>query len=133
MNLDDARALLDKERSRLLHLRSSFEVARVETSTERDSAAELSATDQHPADLGTETFERTKDVSLLVQLDAELADVEHATRKVDDGTYGTCEACGDPIPHARLEALPAARFCVEDQARVEREVRAGATNPHGFF
>jgi DnaK suppressor protein len=39
---------------------------------------------------------------------------------LDEGTYGTCEICGQPIAAERLEALPAATFCVRDQARAER-------------
>ncbi|MBV9253112.1 MAG: TraR/DksA C4-type zinc finger protein, partial [Actinobacteria bacterium] len=40
--------------------------------------------------------------------------------------YGTCEACGKVIDEARLEALPAARFCLDDQSKAEREARAGS-------
>ena|SRR5687767_465361 len=133
MDQERMRERLGEELERIMKLRSSPELSRVEAATERDSAAELSAMDQHPADSGTETFERTKDVSLLLQLDAELNDIEHAARKLEDGTYGTCEACGDPIPGDRLEALPATRYCVADQARVERETRAATGDQHGFF
>jgi len=42
-----------------------------------------------------------------------LAEVEHAIAKLDAGTYGTCEVCGRPIAEARLEAMPATRWCVE--------------------
>jgi RNA polymerase-binding transcription factor DksA len=133
MNKQTARKLIEQERERVTKLRSTFEVARVEQSTERDSSNELSSLDQHPADTGTDTFERTKDFSLLAQLDAELADIDHAAHKVDEGTYGTCEVCGKPIPDERLNALPATRYCVEDQSRVERETRASATSQHGFF
>jgi RNA polymerase-binding transcription factor DksA len=41
-----------------------------------------------------------------------IADIEHAFARLEDGTYGTCEGCGSPIPFARLEAMPAARRCV---------------------
>jgi len=44
-----------------------------------------------------------------------------AAHRLDRGTYGTCQACGRPIGDERLEALPATRFCVEDQAKAERE------------
>jgi RNA polymerase-binding transcription factor DksA len=92
---------------------------------ETDSLGELSALDQHPADIGTETFEREKDLSIIERVEAELADVEHALRRLDEGTYGTCEACGKPIGDARLDAMPAARLCLDDQARAEREARFG--------
>jgi RNA polymerase-binding transcription factor DksA len=41
-----------------------------------------------------------------------VADVEHALARLDNGTYGWCEACGKPMPFERLEAIPSARFCV---------------------
>ncbi|MDQ3107930.1 MAG: TraR/DksA C4-type zinc finger protein [Actinomycetota bacterium] len=61
-------------------------------------------------------------------MEGELADVEHALHRIDDGTYGTCEACGKPISDERLAALPATRFCVDDQVQAERELRLSA--PH---
>ena len=78
-------------------------------------------------DPGTETFDREADLSLLEQMEAELADVEHALRRIDDGTYGTCEACGRPIGDDRLEVLPAARFCLADQPAAEREARSASS------
>lgn len=87
---------------------------------------ELSSVDQHQADIGTETFERSKDLSILDEVEAELAEIEHALQRLDEGTYGTCEACGKTIPDDRLEAMPATRFCVEDQAKAESEARASS-------
>jgi RNA polymerase-binding transcription factor DksA len=49
-----------------------------------------------------------------------LMDVDRAIRMLDAGTYGLCEACGRPIPPERLDAYPAARFCLEDQQNHER-------------
>ena len=126
MDADRARARLEEERARLEEVRGGLESVTEES--EEDSLSELSSQDQHQADIGTETFDRERDMSILEQVDAELADVSHALRRIDDGTYGTCEACGKPIGDERLEALPAARFCVEDQARAEHEVRSVATN-----
>jgi RNA polymerase-binding transcription factor DksA len=80
--------------------------------------------DQHPADVGSETFERDKEMSILYNVEAELSDVDRALRRIRERTYGLCEACGRPIGSARLEARPAARFCIEDQARVERGARS---------
>lgn len=79
--------------------------------------------DQHPADTGTETFEREKDATIRGMIEGQLAEVEYSLRRLDQGAYGVCEACGQPIVEARLEAKPAARFCVQDQARMEREGR----------
>jgi RNA polymerase-binding transcription factor DksA len=124
MDPDHARARLAEETARLTEIRSSFDGLNKES--ESENLGELSSSDQHMADVGTETFDREKDLSILEQIEAELADVEHALRRLDDGTYGTCEACGKVIDDARLEALPAARFCLDDQSKAEREARAGS-------
>ena len=121
MDADEARRRLEAERARLAQVKSDFDVEQLSEESEDENLSELSAVDQHQADVGTETFEREKDLSILEQIDAELADVEHALKRLDDGTYGTCEFDGKPIPEERLEALPAARFCVQHQAEAERQ------------
>ena len=87
--------------------------------TESEDVSELSHVDQHPADLGTETFERERDLSVLQQVEAEIRDVHRALLRVSLGSYGRCEACGEPIPDNRLAAIPAARLCLADQERAE--------------
>jgi len=123
MDTDLARQRLADERARLAGVKSTFDDEGLTDQSENESVGELSSYDQHQADMGTETFEREKDLSILEQVEAELADVEHALRRLDDGTYGTCEVCGTVIPEERLEAMPAARLCLQHQSQAEREVR----------
>jgi RNA polymerase-binding transcription factor DksA len=120
----EARQRLEDERARLAEVRNGLNDGGNFDQSEGESVAELSSIDQHQADLGTETFEREKDLAILESIEAELADVEHALRRLDEGTYGTCEACGRPIDEERLEAIPAARLCRDDQQRAEQDVRA---------
>ncbi len=120
-----ARPRLTEELERLRGLRDDFLAQGLTSESEEDSLAELSSVDHHQADVGTETFDRERDLSILERVEAELHDVEHALRRLDDGTYGLCEACGKPISDDRLEAQPAARFCLEDQAKAEQEARHG--------
>lgn len=129
MDTDLARQRLADERARLDGVKSTFDDEGLNDQTESESLGELSSYDQHQADMGTETFEREKDLSILEQVEAELADVEHALRRLDDGTYGTCEVCGKAIPDERLEAMPATRLCLEHQAEAEREVRFSDVGP----
>jgi RNA polymerase-binding transcription factor DksA len=82
--------------------------------SENEDVSELSDYDQHPADMGTETFEREKDLSILGQLEAELTELQAALERVDNGTYGIDEVSGEPIDPERLEALPAARTNVDN-------------------
>jgi RNA polymerase-binding transcription factor DksA len=123
MDSDLARQRLAAEKERLAGVRSTFDDEHLGDESESESTGELSSYDQHQADMGTETFEREKDLSILEQVEAELADIDHALRRLDEGTYGTCEIDGKPIPEERLEAMPAARLCLEHQAEAEREVR----------
>ena len=79
----------------------------------RDSIDELSTIDNHPADLGSELYEREKDMALKVHDDDELEKVNSALQKIEDGTYGVCEVCHQDIPYDRLVALPYTSFCIE--------------------
>jgi RNA polymerase-binding transcription factor DksA len=111
--IDEAatRQRLDAEREKLRGLVAGL---RTETSqSESEQAGELSAYDQHPADLGSETFEREKDLAILEGLEVELAEVEAALRRLDEGTYGIDEVTGERIDPARLEARPEARTNVD--------------------
>jgi RNA polymerase-binding transcription factor DksA len=78
-----------------------------------EEGAELADYDQHPADTASETFEREKDLSILEQLEDELAELEAALARIDAGTYGIDEVTGEAIDPARLEAVPTARTNVD--------------------
>jgi RNA polymerase-binding transcription factor DksA len=110
-----ARELLGAEQERVARLIDDVRTNDIGDTSEGDQVSELSSADQHPADLGTETFEREKDFSILESLEHELAELEAALRRVDEGTYGRCGACGNEIPAERLAAVPAARFCVDHE------------------
>jgi DnaK suppressor protein len=76
------------------------------------SGGELSF-DQNFADSSQVTAERGEVEALAGSLREALNDVEAALLKLDNGTFGDCEGCGQPIGPARLEAKPAARLCME--------------------
>jgi RNA polymerase-binding transcription factor DksA len=108
---EQARGRVEAERERVQglvrHLRDELDD---ETAGEQ---SELADYDQHPADSGSETFEREKDLSILEQLEAELAELQAALERIDAGTYGIDEVTGRPIPAERLDAMPAARTNVD--------------------
>jgi RNA polymerase-binding transcription factor DksA len=118
MDLARVRQRLAEERARRLAL---AERLRKEGADPVESS-ELSTIDQHPAELGTETFERELELTTLTVVEGELREIDDALRRLDHGTYGICEECGKPIDEARLEAVPWARYCVVDQARLEKAV-----------
>ena len=114
MDAEHARQLIGSERERLESLIREREMETgIGSESETSSISELSSLDQHQGDIGTETFEREKDFSLLEQLEAEISDLDAALRKIDDGTYGQCEVCSKEIDPERLEARPGTRTCRE--------------------
>jgi RNA polymerase-binding transcription factor DksA len=119
MDKATAKRRLEEERTRLQGIRDGIQREQDESTAE--TSGELSSFDQHPGDSGSETFELAKNVSLLEQVEEELLEIEAAFQRLERGTYGTCQACGRPIGDERLEALPATRFCIEDQAKAERD------------
>jgi RNA polymerase-binding transcription factor DksA len=111
MDTDDARRRLEDEKTRVSGL---IEEMRAELDGETESGdSELADYDQHPADSGSDTFEREKDLSILDGLEAELAEIEAAIDRIEQGTYGIDEVTGAPIDPARLEAVPEARTNVD--------------------
>ncbi|HEX4755035.1 MAG TPA: TraR/DksA C4-type zinc finger protein [Candidatus Dormibacteraeota bacterium] len=121
MNTEQARERLIAERDRLTEVRNA--ASRLSTSANEVSERELSSADQHPAEQATETLERELDLGVLQSVEGELIEVEAALTRLEASTYGQCEVCRKPIAEGRLEAKPATRYCVEDQAKVERPSR----------
>ena len=80
---------------------------------ELSSASDKSLSfDENFADSGQVAAEQGESRRLAASLADQLADVERALRKFDDGTYGKCETCGEDIAEPRLEAMPATRYCI---------------------
>lgn len=79
----------------------------------KESMHELSSYDNHPGDMGTEMFERGKDIALNEHAEKELEDINAALHALENGTYGICSECGRDIPYERLAAIPTADKCME--------------------
>jgi DnaK suppressor protein len=96
------------------------EIDRAEAASEslkRDQSSEGSGDE---ADAGSKTFEREHEMSLSNNSRDLLVQVERALGRLDAGTYGRCEECGNAIPKARLQAFPRATLCVACKQREER-------------
>lgn len=101
-----------------------------------DQLQEDSTVDNHPADLGTEMFEREKDLGLRSNAQRRLREIDIALERMESGTYGICETCGGPIDPARLEAFPSATTCINCQRgrealpdRFHRPIEEKVLNP----
>lgn len=73
-----------------------------------------------PADLGSDTFEQTLSLALLENESTALREIDLAVERMVEGTYGTCDGCGDAIGKARLRALPQATLCRSCKGLEER-------------
>lgn len=77
-----------------------------------DSVGELSSYDNHPADMGTELYERGKDTALNEHAEKELEKINESLHAIEEGTYGICIKCGRGISFDRLLAVPTTDRCV---------------------
>jgi RNA polymerase-binding transcription factor DksA len=100
--LSTLRGQLSKESERL----------RVQIATLGGEGDDLSY-DENFADSGQVAAEQGENKALLNQLREQLDEIDRALAKFADDTYGVCERCGKPISEARLEAMPATRYCIE--------------------
>jgi len=117
--LADLRIRLVEERVQL-----DTQLTTIETdsfaSTQSDSSGDVGLDDE-PADAGTATFEREKDLSIENNVRDLLHKIDRALKRMDDGTYGICDVCGKPIEKARVKALPYVDLCIKDaQAQSRR-------------
>lgn len=107
--MNRARELLEAEHRqavrRLAALRGDFDEV---VAASRDSNAD----DEHDPEGATIAFERSQVAALILQVEHHLAAVKAALRRLEDGTFGSCELCGQPIATARLEARPTASTCI---------------------
>jgi DnaK suppressor protein len=96
------------------------EIDRAEAASEKLKRDQSSEGSGDEADAGSKTFEREHEMSLANNSRDLLVQVERALGRLDAGTYGRCEECGNPIPKARLQAFPRATLCVTCKQREER-------------
>lgn len=100
----------------LLNLKENSRVREEETylkASEKESIGELSSYDNHPADMGTELFEREKDLALHEHAESELSKVNSALEAMAEGLYGKCQVCKNDIPYERLKIVPYTTLCIE--------------------
>ena len=122
--LVDARKVLRAERARLLAEAAAL-AGREQYfgEAQRSSSGGGDASGGSMADVATELFEQELAAFLSRNVQEHLTNVNDALTRIDEGTYGRCEDCGDEINPDRLGALPWARRCLSCQANLEKPVR----------
>lgn len=119
VDYEDVRKRLERERGEL-----DRDIRRLEEITEKlrsDRGGGDGGISNHLAEGASSTFDQERNLALLGNLRRTLGLVEAALKRLELGTYGFCEVCGEPIDRARLEALPYAAQCVRCQTRLEME------------
>lgn len=115
LDLNHFSNLLQKEKELLLSTDEGMGVSL------RESIQELSLIDNHPADTGSELFERSKDLSLHEKRLSTLREIDDALHRIELGEYGVCTRCGRQIEKERLEAIPYTPYCFACRQVRERE------------
>ena len=113
---------LESRRAELLALRARM-LATAEGIVPDDSETgeiNSAAGDQHLADHASDMLDREMDWTLEENAEHIVQEIDAALARIDEGTYGICAACGEPIPEERLDAVPYATLCVRDKRLEER-------------
>lgn len=106
-------------REQLLHLRARLRGdvhAMADSALKRNRATtgnEVSSMPIHMADLGTDNFDQEFTLSLMETEGDTLSAIEAALERVEEGSFGLCEECGNGIAKTRLQAIPYAHFCIK--------------------
>jgi DnaK suppressor protein len=107
---EEQRALLVAEREASLRQAEALRAEAAQLAEEMEPGD--TQFDEESGEGGTLNVERERDLALSAQALSAVEEIDRALAKLDAGTYGTCEGCGQPIPKARLKALPYATLCV---------------------
>jgi RNA polymerase-binding transcription factor DksA len=111
LSSDELRSLRKLLLARKAELLDSYSSLEGEACRKGNEAGELAAVRHHPADLGSDAFEQTLSLALLANESSALREIDLALGRMDEGTYGACQECGDSIGKSRLRALPQATLC----------------------
>lgn len=117
VNLETFKERLEREHTELVQ-----DIRRLEEITEEIGSGRGNhdrGVGNHMAEAASSTFDQERNLALLSNLRRTLEQVESARKRLEQGTYGFCESCGQPIDRARLEALPYASRCLDCQVRIE--------------
>jgi len=117
VDLNKIKKRLTDERAGLVQDIARLEEINEELGGERDGGN--GGVSNHMAEGASSTFDHERNLALIGNLTRTLESVDAALKRLAAGTYGHCEACGNPIDRARLEALPYAARCVKCQSRLE--------------
>jgi YteA family regulatory protein len=131
--MDHFKQILNSRKDEIKKMRENNDSFGNDKEFPKESTGELSNYDNHPGDLGTELFEKEKDIALNDMHEKELEDIDIALNYIERGKYGVCKECGEDIPKERLEIVPATLYCKDDapgqHSSDDRPVEEGVSGP----
>jgi DnaK suppressor protein len=113
-----------REQLEIEHKRLTEELANLQTSASTSEERREGSPFGKREEEATETLELEKRLTLENRIRQEIASVEHALEKIEKGTYGRCENCGQAIAPERLEALPQATLCMNCKALLAKNAKS---------
>lgn len=87
----------------------------------KDSSGDISAHPFHMADAASDSFDTEFNINLVSNEQDLLYEIDLALKRIEEGTFGICEECKEPISKKRLDVVPFARYCIKDQEKQEKE------------
>jgi DnaK suppressor protein len=91
------------------------------------ASGDLSTVPYHMADVGTDNFDHEFTLGLIENEEEELREIDAALERLENGTFGMCDRCKQPIPRSRLKIIPYAKLCIECKRGEEHEPPAATT------
>jgi RNA polymerase-binding protein DksA len=117
--LKQFRQLLITERAKLADEIKS--IAHDASTSPREASGDLSAYTVHMADMAADTYERELSMNIVSSEQEILYQIDDALKRIDDGTFGQCQQCNEPITMSRLKAVPYASMCIKCQRAKEQK------------
>ena len=96
-------------------------IAREAATSPRDASGDLSAYTVHMADMAADTYDRELSMNIASSEQEILYQIDDALKRLDDGSYGVCQQCNQPIAMSRLKAVPYASLCIACQRSKEQK------------
>lgn len=117
--LDEYKKLIEKRKSELMediqHLSSD-----TMKQSQKDASGDISGYTYHMADVATDNYDREFTMGIASNDRKVLYELEDALKRIDDGSYGTCEECQEAITKTRLKAVPHAKLCIKCQEKKDK-------------
>lgn len=117
--LEEFRALLLAKRTELAERLSDLRSERIKHQA-RDASDSVTTYSDHPADIGSDLYERERIAESVSQLNKQIMEFDDAIARLEQGNYGVCEKCGAEISVERLLNRPSTRYCMDCQTKLER-------------